>query len=89
MNDRYYRSACAPGPSQNRIPPCDTEVFEVQRHAFRIALQPASLLFLDERDRVTLVNVESVWVERSNRVGKLRGKTLTPTAEALILRSAD
>jgi hypothetical protein len=69
--------------------PCDTEVFEVQRHAFRIALQPASLLFLDERDRVALVNVESVWAERSNRVGKLRGKTLTPTAEALIPRRAD
>jgi NADH:ubiquinone reductase (H+-translocating) len=47
-----------------------------------IALQPASLLFLDERDRVTTVNVEGAWAKRSNRVGNLRGKALTPTAEA-------
>jgi DNA-binding transcriptional LysR family regulator len=49
-----------------------------------IALQPASLLFIDERDRVATVNVEGAWAERSHRVGKLRGKTLPPTAEALM-----
>jgi DNA-binding transcriptional LysR family regulator len=46
-----------------------------------IALQPASLLVLDERDRVTLVNVDGAWAERSHRVGKLRDKTLSPSAE--------
>jgi DNA-binding transcriptional LysR family regulator len=30
-----------------------------------IALQPVSLLVLDERDRVTLVNVDGAWAERS------------------------
>lgn len=49
-----------------------------------IALQPASLLFLDERDRIVLVNVEGAWAERSNRVGKLRGKALSQSAEALM-----
>ena len=47
-----------------------------------IALQPASLLFLDERDRVTTVNVKGAWAKRSNRVGKFRGEALTLTAEA-------
>jgi DNA-binding transcriptional LysR family regulator len=49
-----------------------------------IALQPASLLFLDERDRIVTVNVEGAWAKRSNRVGKLRGKSLSPSAEALM-----
>jgi DNA-binding transcriptional LysR family regulator len=55
-----------------------------------IALQPASLLLLDERDRVRLVDVEGAWAVRSNRVGKVRGKTLAPAAEELFdrLRSA-
>jgi DNA-binding transcriptional LysR family regulator len=48
-----------------------------------VALQPASLLFLDERDRVTTVDIEGAWAQRSHRVGKLRGKTLSAPAEAL------
>ena len=49
-----------------------------------IALQPANMLFLDERDRLTTVEVEGAWAERSYRVGRLAGKVPTPTAEALI-----
>jgi DNA-binding transcriptional LysR family regulator len=49
-----------------------------------IALQPASLLFLDERDRVVIVDVEGEWADRSHRVGKLCGKILSPSAEALM-----
>ena len=49
-----------------------------------IALQPASMLFLDDRDRVVTVDIEGAWAERSYRVGKLSGKILAPSAQALI-----
>jgi DNA-binding transcriptional LysR family regulator len=49
-----------------------------------IALQPACMLFLDERDRLTTVLVEGEWAMRSYRVGWQAGKPLSLSAKALV-----
>lgn len=51
---------------------------------FGVALQPASMLFLDERERVALIDIEGEWAARSYRIGKLKGKALSPAAAALL-----
>jgi len=57
-----------------------------------IALQPASLVYSDERDHVVTLPVEGTWAERSYRIGHLEGQAPTPAAEAFteqITSSAD
>jgi DNA-binding transcriptional LysR family regulator len=49
-----------------------------------VGLQPGSMLFLDEHDRVATVPIEGTWAERSYLAAKLVGKSLTPAAEALM-----
>jgi len=49
-----------------------------------VGLQPGSMLFLDEHDHVTTVNIEGAWAERSYRIAKPAGKALTPAAETLL-----
>lgn len=49
-----------------------------------IALQPASIAYDDERDRVRTLPVDGAWAERSYRLGFPIGKTLSPAAEAFI-----
>lgn len=47
-----------------------------------IALQPASVPYADERDRVRTLPVEGPWAARSYRLGHLAARSLSPAAEA-------
>jgi DNA-binding transcriptional LysR family regulator len=49
-----------------------------------VALQPASLMFLDDRERLATVPVQGDWAVRSYRVARIAGKPLTPSAGALV-----
>ena len=49
-----------------------------------IALQPATMVYSDERDRVMTLPVEGEWAARSYRIGHMEGRPLTPAAEAFV-----
>ncbi|MBK8959990.1 MAG: LysR family transcriptional regulator [Proteobacteria bacterium] len=69
-----------------------TTILAQLRHAARslasaglgVALQPASIAYSDELDRVCTLPVEGDWAKRSYRIGYLAGRALSPAAEAFI-----
>ncbi|MBK6660355.1 MAG: LysR family transcriptional regulator [Proteobacteria bacterium] len=69
-----------------------TTILAQLRHAARslasaglgVALQPASIAYSDELDRVCTLPVEGDWAKRSYRIGYLAGRALSPAAEAFV-----
>jgi DNA-binding transcriptional LysR family regulator len=49
-----------------------------------VALQPASVAYSDELDRVCTLAVDGDWAKRSYRIGYLADRALSPAAEAFV-----
>jgi len=54
-----------------------------------VTVHPRSMLFLDGGEHLSTVQLSGIWAHRSYHVGKLRGKAITATAEALIEQLTD
>lgn len=59
-------------------------VTSLVRAGLGVALRPASIESADEQQRVRTLEVEGEWAERTYCIGYLKGKVLSPAAEAFI-----